>query len=54
MLRGLKKFMVQSRHFDITHTITAKNRKQAWGKFVTLHFGHLKPSKEDWRITIIH
>ena len=43
------KFLVESRHFDITRVIKAKNRKQAWARFSALHSG--KTAKEDWQIS---
>lgn len=50
---GLSYFYFQSKEFplEMPIKIAAKNKQQAWDKFVTQHFGALKPNKKDWKIT---
>jgi hypothetical protein len=47
---GLKVFILTSSYTPQAFRIVAKDRGQAWRKFVTQYCPALKPCRSDWRI----
>ena len=49
----LNRYLISGKIISSHHTIVARTRALAWGKFVTQYFGVLKPNRDDYSITVV-